>query len=93
MDAVAAGDIHTKVVLGLAAQVRARRREGVQLVVSRAPEDVLELALGHGEGQLQVRLGLAHVAAQDQPVVRVRRDLLDRFSVELVAEVEVSEGV
>lgn len=91
--AVPARDVHAVLVLGLAAQVRPRRLQRVQLVVARAPKHRLEIARRGRERELQVFGGLADVAAQDEAVLEVRFELLECFAVVLVAEVEISDGV
>ena len=65
--------------------------DGPQLVVARHPDEPAEARAQRGENEAQVVERLPHVAGEREPVLRVRRDALDRLPVLGVPHVQVAE--
>ena len=91
-DAEAAAAIDQVPVPLLAAQARGVVRQRPQLVVAGRPDDLPEAAAEQAERPLHLGNGLAHVAGDDEPVVRVRLHLLDERAVPGVCHVEVADA-
>jgi len=88
-------NLHALQVLGLAAPLRlalVALRQRVQLVVARHPPHLREARHRPLEPRPQLLLALAHVAAEDEPVVGVCLEEVQFFAVDLVREMQVGDG-
>ena len=57
------------------------------------PEETLKPLRQQPQGKVQVVFGMPKIATQNQPILRMRRQRLERFPVDGIVQMEITNGI